>query len=141
MTLYRPVGLKELELIAASGWRAYPPRLHWQPVFYPVLTVEYARRIVTQWNSREADAGHCGFVTTFDIDDPFVTRYPVRQLGGGPTFRELWVPAEELAEFNAHLLGPIRVIESVYGLGFAGEVDPTTNLPANLPAPPAVHPA
>lgn len=40
MTLYRPVGLAELELIAAAGWRAYPPRLAWQPIFYPVLTIE-----------------------------------------------------------------------------------------------------
>ncbi|HEV2482639.1 MAG TPA: hypothetical protein VGS79_23400 [Puia sp.] len=35
--LYRPVGLKELELIRLSGWREFPPRLEWQPIFYPVL--------------------------------------------------------------------------------------------------------
>ena len=132
MRLYRPVGLTELELIAASGWREYPPRLHWQPVFYPVVTVEYARAIVTEWNSREAEAGHCGFVTAFDIDDGFVARYPVQQLGGGPTFRELWVPAEELVAFNAHLLGPIRVVESVYGPGFVGERDPASDLPFSV---------
>ncbi len=141
MTLYRPVGLKELELVAASSWRAYPPRLHWQPIFYPVVTAEYARAIVTQWNSREADAGHCGFVTAFDIDDAFVSRYPVQQLGGGPTFRELWVPAEELVEFNAHLLGPVRVVGSVYGPAFSGEVDQATGLPANLPPAAGVQPA
>lgn len=132
MTLYRPVGLTELELIAASGYRAYPPRLSWQPLFYPVLTVEYARAIVTQWNRNEAEAGHCGFVTAFDIDDAFVGRYEVRQLGGGPAYRELWVPAEDLPEFNAHIVGPIRVIESVYGPGFTAEIDPATNLPASV---------
>lgn len=47
MILYRPVGLHELKLIAASGWREFPPRLHWQPIFYPVLTHEYARKICT----------------------------------------------------------------------------------------------
>ena len=47
MTLFRPVGLKELELIAESGWRAFPPRLEWQPFFYPVLNVEYAEQIAT----------------------------------------------------------------------------------------------
>lgn len=132
MILYRTVGLRELELIAESGYRGYPPRLAWQPIFYPVLTVEYARAIVTQWNSREAEAGLCGFVTAFDIADAFVARYPVRQLGGGPVYRELWVPAEELAEFNAHIRGPVRVVESVYGLGFVAEVDPASGLPASV---------
>jgi ADP-ribosylglycohydrolase len=37
VTLYRPVGPKELGLIRASGWRAFPPRLPEQPIFYPVL--------------------------------------------------------------------------------------------------------
>ncbi len=43
-TLYRPVGPKELALIQASGMKAFPPRLPDQPVFYPVLNQEYARR-------------------------------------------------------------------------------------------------
>lgn len=37
MILYRPVGTKELNLIRESGYRAFPPRLPEQPVFYPVL--------------------------------------------------------------------------------------------------------
>jgi hypothetical protein len=41
VTLWRPVGPAELELIAASGYRAFPPRLPEQPLFYPVLTEEY----------------------------------------------------------------------------------------------------
>ena len=36
-TLYRPVGSEELRLIAASGFREFPPRLPGQPIFYPVL--------------------------------------------------------------------------------------------------------
>ena len=35
--LYRPVGQAELDLIKASGWSAFPPRLPEQPIFYPVL--------------------------------------------------------------------------------------------------------
>src|SRR5688500_12512032 len=35
-TLYRPVGPEELALIAASGYREFPPRLPDQPIFYPV---------------------------------------------------------------------------------------------------------
>jgi hypothetical protein len=37
ITLYRPVGPKELELIVASGYREFPPRLPEQAIFYPVL--------------------------------------------------------------------------------------------------------
>jgi len=40
--LYRPVGQKELELIRDSGWRQFPPRLEWQPIFYPVLSTTWS---------------------------------------------------------------------------------------------------
>ena len=132
MELFRPVGLRELELIAASGWREYPPQFTWQPIFYPVVTRDYALAIVTQWNSKESEAGYCGFVTAFDLDDEFAARYPVQQLGGGPVYRELWIPAAELPELNAHIHGPIRVVESVYGPGFHGERDAVTGLPTSV---------
>lgn len=139
MLLYRPVGLRELELVAESGFAAFPPRFAWQPIFYPVLTIEYARAIITQWNRTEAEAGYCGFVTAFDLDDAFAARYPVQQLGGGPVYRELWVPAAELDEFNAHIVGRIEVVASVYGEHFVGELDAATGLPASVvrvrPAP------
>lgn len=41
MLLYRPVGLRELELIAEAHFQAFPPRLPEQPIFYPVLNFEY----------------------------------------------------------------------------------------------------
>ena len=134
MILYRPVGLKELELIAASGWRAFPPRLSWQPIFYPVITHEYARKICTQWNSKETEAGFAGFVTRFEVDDAFVARYPIQE-AGGRALRELWVPAEDLTEFNRHIQRKIEVIESIYGEGFTGEIDPQTNLPRSIARP------
>jgi hypothetical protein len=133
MILYRPVGLKELELIAASGWREFPPRLFWQPIFYPVITHEYARRICADWNAKEAESGRAGFVTRFEIDDAFATRYPVQE-AGGRACRELWVLAEELAEFNRHIIGRIEVIESIYGDGFEGEVDDESKLPVAVAA-------
>ncbi len=133
MILYRPVGLKELELIAASGWREFPPRLFWQPIFYPVITHEYARRICADWNAKEAESGRAGFVTRFEIDDAFAARYPVQE-AGGRACRELWVPAEELAEFNRHIIGRIEVIESIYGEGFEGEIDDASKLPVAVVA-------
>ncbi len=119
MLLYRPVGVKELGLIAASGYRAFPPRLPGQPIFYPVLTREYAVSIARDWNTVDAVSGYAGFVTEFEVEDGYAARYPVRQVGAA-AHRELWVPAGELEEFNRHIVGKIRVVESFHGELFAG---------------------
>ncbi|MFD1217209.1 hypothetical protein [Microbulbifer celer] len=39
---YRPVGQKELDLVKESSYKAWPPRLPEQPIFYPVTNEEYA---------------------------------------------------------------------------------------------------
>jgi hypothetical protein len=106
LTLYRPVGPDELKLIEESGFREFPPRLPDQPIFYPVLNEGYAIQIARDWNVKASGAG---FVTRFEVDAEFAARYPV-QVVGGRQHEELWVPAEELAEFNRHLLGTIEVI-------------------------------
>nr|WP_244194855.1 hypothetical protein [Amycolatopsis niigatensis] len=49
-----------------------------------MLNEDYAVKIARDWNVR------CG--------------------RGGETVRELWVPAEELGEFNAHLVTKIEVV-------------------------------
>ncbi|UNS96602.1 hypothetical protein MMF93_08835 [Streptomyces tubbatahanensis] len=105
-TLWRPTGPKELELVRGSGWRAWPARLPQQPFFYPVLNEDYAIRIARDWNVKHDGAG---YVTRFAVESAFLARYPVRQ-AGGETILELWVPAEELEEFNAHLVGPIELV-------------------------------
>ena len=43
--LFRPVGQKELDLIREKSCREFPPRLSYQPIFYPVLNEEYAKQI------------------------------------------------------------------------------------------------
>jgi len=134
MRLYRPVGVKELELIQAAAWRAFPPRLFHQPIFYPVLSRTYAETIARRWNTDDVNSGFAGFVTTFEVDDAFVARYPV-QVVGGRDDRELWVPAEELDDFNRHLVGVIDVLASFYGECFAGDVDAVTRLPAGILPP------
>ncbi len=48
-------------------------------------------------------------MTRFEVGTEFLGRYPVRQ-AGGETILELWVPAEELDEFNAHIVGRIEVV-------------------------------
>jgi len=56
-SLFRPVGQKELDLIAESGYRAFPPRLDWQPIFYPVLKEDYATFIAREWNTKDEASG------------------------------------------------------------------------------------
>jgi hypothetical protein len=129
MILFRPVGINELRLIAESDFRAFPPRLPQQPIFYPVLVREYAVQIARDWNVLES--GQVGFVTRFEIDDPFASRYPIHVVGD-KRHQELWVPAEELAEFNSHIVGRIEVEAAFTGPGFAGQIDPVTNLPVGL---------
>jgi hypothetical protein len=106
LLLWRPTGPEELALVEASGWKRWPPRLPDQPIFYPVLNEDYAVRIARDWNVPVSGAG---YVTRFAIDDEFAARYPVRQ-AGGDTILELWVPAEELEEFNDHIVGVIEVV-------------------------------
>ena len=104
--LYRPVGPKELELIAASGFKEFPPRLPDQPIFYPVLNEEYARQIARDWNVKASGAG---YVTRFAVRSEFLARYPVQKVGSS-IHQELWIPAEDLAEFNQNIVGKIEVI-------------------------------
>lgn len=106
ITLWRPVGPQELALIEQSGMRAFPPRLPDQPVFYPVLTEEYAAKIARDWN---VPASGAGFVTRFQIRRSFIDRYDVQE-AGGRAHLEYWIPAEDLPAFNAAIVGPIEVI-------------------------------
>ncbi len=103
--LYRPVGPKELELIEASGWREFPPRLRDQPIFYPVTNEAYATQIARDWNVK---ADGAGFVTTFDVDAYYLSRYRVQKVGGA-IHTEYWIPAEDLSEFNRNIVGRIEV--------------------------------
>jgi hypothetical protein len=108
LTLYRPVNQKELDLIAASNWRAFPPRLLEQPIFYPVMNLEYARQISIDWN---VPAYGIGYVLAFEVSLTYLKKFAIQNVGG-VIHDELWIPAEELDEFNRHIIGPIHVIET-----------------------------
>ena len=129
MKLYRPVGLRELELIRDLNFAAFPPRLPIQPIFYPVLNEEYAAQIAREWNTIDAVSRFAGFVTRFEIDDKYAVQFPVQVVGGARVHRELWIPAEELSEFNRHIVGKIEVIAAFVGENFRGKIDPQTHLP------------
>jgi hypothetical protein len=73
-----------------------------------VLTRPYAEQIARDWNSKSAATGFMGFVTEFQVATAFLARYHPKQVGAAEHL-EYWVPAEELAEFNRHIVGSIRV--------------------------------
>ena len=109
VTLYRPVGPEELALIAEADYAAFPPRLPDQPIFYPVTNEGYATQIARDWNTKHGSKR--GFVTRFDVDAVYAGKFD-RKIVGGREHEELWVPAEELVAFNAHIVGKIEVIAS-----------------------------
>jgi hypothetical protein len=106
VTLYRPTGRRELELVRESGYREWPPRLPEQPIFYPVLNEEYATQIARDWNARGTSIG---YVTRFRVLAEYLKRYEVQTVGGR-IHQEYWIPAEELAESNRNIVGLIEVI-------------------------------
>lgn len=111
VTLFRPTGERELALIRDDGWRGFPPRLPDQPFFYPVLNEEYATQIARDWNTKD---GGTGYVLRFKVEASFLGRYDVRTVGSG-IHKEYWIPAEDLHEFNQHLVGAIELVNSYTG--------------------------
>ena len=107
VTMYRPVGPVELQLVHDSGDKLWPPRLPDQPIFYPVTNQKYAAEIAQQWNVR--DSGY-GAVTRFAVRRKFVDRYDVQQVGASH-HTEWWIPAEDIDELNRNIVGSIEVIE------------------------------
>jgi hypothetical protein len=106
ITLFRPTGPEELALVAASGFRRWPPRLPEQPIFYPVTNERYAIEIARDWN---VPASGQGFVTRFDVGAAFMERYPIHQVGAAH-HTEWWIPAEDLEALNDQIVGLIEVI-------------------------------
>lgn len=109
VTLWRPVGQPELDLIAAAEWRRFPPRLRGQPIFYPVLNEEYATRIARDWNTKDPASGYVGYVLRFVVKADYLREFEPHRVGGAG-IDELWVPAERLEEFNDHIVGTIDVV-------------------------------
>lgn len=131
VTLWRPTGLQELKLLAAADWRAWPPRLPDQPIFYPVLNAEYANEIARDWNARY-NQPPVGFVTSFEVLSEMATVYPIQVVGSETRHQELWIPAAGLEAFNAAIVGQIRVVNYFVGQHFEGRIDPVSHLPADL---------
>lgn len=125
-TLYRPVGLKEMELIAASNFKAFPPRLEWQPIFYPVMNQEYAAQIAREWNTPDEFSGYCGIVTAFEVDSEYLQQFEIQNVGD-KNHNELWIPSEALEAFNKNIVGEIKIVEVFYGEKYQPSQNETLN--------------
>jgi hypothetical protein len=107
-TLWRPVGPEELALIELLEMRGFPPRLPDQPIFYPVLSEEYAVKIARDWNVPRSGSG---YVTRFEVRTDFLSKYAVQEAGGRDHL-EYWIPAEDIEAFNRAIVGQIEVIQT-----------------------------
>ncbi|KQT24490.1 ADP-ribosylation/crystallin J1 [Chryseobacterium sp. Leaf405] len=116
-TIYRPVGEKEMLLIIESNYKRFPPRLEWQPIFYPVLNEDYASEIAEKWNTRDEAGNYLGFVTKFEVLEEIANQYPSQNVGT-KNHNELWVPSEELDIFNQSIVGNIEVTKVFIGKDF-----------------------
>jgi hypothetical protein len=105
VVMYRPCGQKELDLVAASGFKRWPPRLPDQPIFYPVTNEQYAWQ-VNKWNVSQFGKG---YVTRFAVRESFIEKYKVETVGSRQ-HTEWWVPAEDLESLNDNIVGEIEII-------------------------------
>lgn len=108
VTLWRPIGSEELVLIEQAKMREFPPRLPEQPIFYPVLTEDYAIKIARDWNVKASGAG---FVTRFEVLKSYLDAYDVQE-AGGRAHLEYWIPAEEMRAFNDAIVGEIAITQT-----------------------------
>jgi hypothetical protein len=107
--LYRPVGQKELDLIAESGFTRFPTRLEGQPIFYPVLNEEYATFIAREWNTSDANSGYVGYVLRFSVQTSYLAQYEIQRVGSA-TALEYWIPANQLDQFNDNIVNKIEIV-------------------------------
>jgi hypothetical protein len=69
------------------------------------MNEEYAIQIARDWN---VPASGSGYVTKFAVHASCVNKFHIQNVGG-EIHNELWVPAEELDEFNGNIVGLIEV--------------------------------
>jgi len=74
------------------------------------MNEEYAIQIARDWN---VPASGSGFVTRFAVSKVYLEKFEIQNVGG-PIHNELWIPAEELNEFNDHIVGLIEVTRHFY---------------------------
>ncbi len=129
--LYRPVGVKELQLILDTGGKAFPLRLDWQPIFYPVTNFDYAAEIAKKWNTKDEASDYAGFVTVFELPQDYTQTFELQNVGG-THHHEYWVPSEQLEEFNAQFKDGIWILADYYGQQYNSTIHKTAGFKDRL---------
>ncbi|WP_372370389.1 hypothetical protein [Candidatus Uabimicrobium sp. HlEnr_7] len=106
ITMYRPIGKKEWQLVQDSDCTKWPPRLPEQPIFYPVTNEKYAREITCKWNIPDDGVG---YVCRFAVTKSFAERYKIEQVGAD-YHTEWWIPAEDVDNLNENIVGKIELV-------------------------------
>jgi len=88
--------------------RAVPPRLPEQPIFYPVLSEDWAFKIARDCSVR---AERSRVRDRFEVREAFLDGFDV-QLAGGRAHREYRIPAEGPPDFNVAIVGAIEVVRA-----------------------------
>src|SRR5262249_38731442 len=73
-----------------------------------------------------------GSYCAFEVRTEFLNRYQPQRVGAG-VHRELWIPAEERAEFNRNIVGLIEVVAEFRGTAAGIGLRPGTSTPTEVP--------
>jgi hypothetical protein len=109
--LFRPVGQAEFELVRTSGFSKFPPRLPQQPIFYPVLSEQYATQIARDWNTKDESSGFVGYVLRFMVRTDFLNGFQTHTLGSSE-HQEYWVLPKTWRNSTRILSGLLRLSPS-----------------------------
>ena len=91
MILFRPVCMTKSRLVYEADLRGFPPRLPEQQIFYPLLNFRYAEQIAHDWNAKSHS--FAGYVTRFEVEDDYVSRFDRRAVGRVAAVRGVWSEA------------------------------------------------
>lgn len=97
-------------LVNQAGFKRWPARLDWQPIFYPVCSTASTQSRSRDWNAKDPQTGYQGFVTRFRVRASFLQNYTVHRVGAR-VHHEYWIPAEDLDTLNDNIVGEIEVID------------------------------
>ena len=92
-----------MKLIRDTNCYAFPPRLPEQPIFYPVLSEEYAVQIARDWNAKDPNT-KVGFVTRLHVNSDYLSQFEVHTVGS-VIHKEYWIPAKNCQTSMPILLG------------------------------------
>ena len=79
----------------------------------PVLNENYARQIARDWDTKDEASRYVGYVTRLRVNTGFLARHEVQAVGG-VQHEEYQIPAVDLDEFNANIVGLIETVSEFW---------------------------